>query len=298
MKNKTANSVKNETRPCNHPYISDIEKAMVGQTLTVPMMKTIMADYHPMNRPRNCQRLRALIRDIRNGAYKSNVGNWIKFDVNGNLIDGQKRIMAHIEENKPLTINVHFGLPPESILYIDRNQPRSIAANATLRKNIGQHHQPSQEEFSNDRLEYSIASWFKYGLKWNEVGASHEKVVWTEQELRECVEQDKRYIKMVQQQMVTKRPGTLGAIAVYATAFQEKATQFLNLLNGVSDKPLAVNHPISILKEYLKVKSNGGSAPIWDYYNTVRCINAFQAGRTMNGNDLSNERENFEFAVV
>lgn len=279
----------------SHPFISKTETVRLGVTLSVAEMQNIVDNWHPMNRPRNSGRLNALVRDVQNGDYRNDVGHWIKFDRNGNLIDGQKRIYAHLLAGVPLTINVHYGLPPEAILYIDRNQPRTIAANVTLAKNVNQNRQPSKQEFTNDRIDYSVATWCLHGLRWNEPGTPHDKPIWTERELMEFVTQNERYIRFALDCSPTTRPGALGAIAIFAMKNKTEAIKFRNALYGVDNTPVTVNSSIHVLREYLKVKSDGGSAPIWDYHNTVRCINAFHAGRGISGADLNNRQADFEF---
>lgn len=279
-----------------HPFISRKESVLLGQTLSVDMMKGILAHFHPMNRPRNSARLRALERDARNGDYRKDVGHFIKFDYNGNCIDGQKRMHAHLNVGLPLTINVHFGLPPDAILFQDRSQPRTIAANVTLFKNQGLNRQPTKAEFTQDRRDYAVATWMMHGLRWDEPGTPHDKLIWTERELMEFVAQNERFIRFVRtDDATTTRPGVLGAIAIYAMKDAKQATAFRNALYGTDGKEHVVNSPVATLREYLKVRSSGGSAPIWDYHNTVRCINAFHAGRQINGSHLSNEQADFEF---
>jgi hypothetical protein len=256
-------------------------------------MKFIITHYHPMNRPRNSARLDALERDIRNGDYRSDVGHFIKFDSNGNLIDGQKRVYAHLNCQQPLKINVHFGLPPESILYIDRGQPRTIAANVTLSFNIGKQRQPTKDEFFTDRIRFAVATWCKHGLRWDEPGTPRNKLIWTERELMEFVIQNERYIDFALDNASTNRPGCLGAIAIYAMKDFQQAMRFRNGVYG-NGTNLVAGSPIQTLREYLKVQSLGGSYPIYDYNNTLRCINAFHVGRQCGSQDLSNNPADWE----
>lgn len=280
----------------NHPFISKKEKVVLGVTLSVDMMQWIVEYYHPLNRPRNNHRLKALERDVRNGDYRSDVGGFIKFDVNGNLIDGQKRIFAHLNMNIPLQVNVHFGLPADAMLYIDRNQPRSIAANVTLAKNVGFNRQPTNEEFSTDRLDYSVAAWCKHGLYWNTSGATKTKHIWTERELMEFVAEKSRMLEFViTDTRTTSRPGVLAAIAIYATKFPQEATKFRNLFYGIDTSPIPVGSPVHTLIEYLGPSSLGGNFPNYNYFNTVRCINAFHAGQNISGAQMSNSHEKFAF---
>jgi hypothetical protein len=185
------NATRNQT--FRHPYIAKRESVSLGQNFSVPMMQAIVKNFHPMNRRRNTSRQKALERDILNGDYRSDVGHFIKFDINGNLIDGQKRIYAHLCVGMPLKINVQFGLPAESILFIDRGQPRTIAANVTLSKNVGMKRQPAKSEFTADRQDFAVATWCLHGLRWNEAGSPSDKPIWTERELMEFVAQNEIY---------------------------------------------------------------------------------------------------------
>jgi hypothetical protein len=279
-----------------HPYIAGRETVLTEQVFSVELMQNIVDNYHPMNRPRQTGRQQALERDIRNGDYRTDVGNMIKFDRNGNMIDGQKRFYSHLNAGVPLQITVQYGLPLDAILFIDRNQPRTVAANVTLAKNINLNRQPTKSEFTADRRDISIATWCLHGLRWNEAGSASDKPIWTERELMEFVAQNERFIRFVLiEGATTRRPGALGAMAIYAMKNLQEASKFRNALYGFNDNHVFAGSPIHTLREYLKVKSDGGSAPIWDYFNTVRCINAFHAGQNIAGTSLNNGREDFSF---
>ena len=82
----------------------------------------------------------ALAEAMRSGHWK-NVGDPIRIDSDGRVIDGQHRLLALVEANATLEFVVISGLPAESAHYIDIGIPRSasatippLAAAGTLRK--------------------------------------------------------------------------------------------------------------------------------------------------------------------
>lgn len=280
--------------PFTHPYISKTENVLLRQSLSVEMMKGIMSYYHPTNRPRNSSRLKAIERDIQGGNWQTNVGQFIRFDTKGHLIDGQKRMVAHINCNTPMIINVHFGLHPDAILFQDRNQSRSIANNVTIRRNIVKNLQPSQKEFSIDRQRFAVASWCKHGETWEANGNNGQKTIWTEADLTEYVNQNAKIIDFALDNDGTKRPGILGALALFAAKNWKEATEFKNMVFG--DDNIHVPSSVRTLREYLEKDSSGGSYPIYDYNAALKCINAFHNKTMVSSNDIcNNDREEWEF---
>lgn len=79
-------------------------------------------------------------RDMQQGRWRLN-GDSIRFDVDGNLVDGQHRLMACIRAGKPFSSLVVTGLQPEDFGTIDNGRARSAAdyvgmaggRNATMR---------------------------------------------------------------------------------------------------------------------------------------------------------------------
>lgn len=65
-------------------------------------------------------------------------GEWIvthqgvAFDVNGRLVDGQHRLMAIVQANKPVKVMVSRGLPSETYKYVDGGRPRTYSDRTTL----------------------------------------------------------------------------------------------------------------------------------------------------------------------
>ncbi len=68
---------------------------------------------------------------IRRGEWMLN-GETIKFDWDGNVIDGQHRIGAVIEADRPIWVFVVRGLDPKSQATVDRGTRRTLADNLRL----------------------------------------------------------------------------------------------------------------------------------------------------------------------
>ena len=275
-----------------HPYISQTERSLLHEVLAISTMALIMEKYHPKNRNLNVARVAALERDVNANKWNPNAGQYLYFDKNGNLIDGQKRVMAHLNAGLPLEINVHYGLPPDAILFMDGDQHRTLSDNYSLKVDG----QPTRQEFSATRLRFSVAVWCMHGLHWaKDTTTSRTKVLWTETEILDFLKAHKKEIDFVlTDDRTTRRPGTLGAMAIYAMKDLEAATRFRDSVYG-NGQGLTAGNPVHTLRKYLQVKSSGGSYPIYDYNNTLRCINAFQAGRRIKPSQLWNKPEDWEF---
>ena len=79
------------------------------------------------NRNRNLSKVRVakIVEDIINYRWQYN-GESIKFDINGNLIDGQHRLSAIAQSGLTLPLLVVNNLPTESQQTIDLGRPRSL----------------------------------------------------------------------------------------------------------------------------------------------------------------------------
>ena len=72
-----------------------------------------------------------LARDMRNGQFP-NVGETIKFDTEGHLIDGQHRLMAVIESGKTVEFLIVEGIAREDRFKMDKNRRRSASDELTM----------------------------------------------------------------------------------------------------------------------------------------------------------------------
>lgn len=64
---------------------------------------------------------------IKNGEWNYAVGDPIRIDTHGRVIDGQHRLLAVVQSDTPQHFYLISNLPPESVNFIDIGQPRSHA---------------------------------------------------------------------------------------------------------------------------------------------------------------------------
>jgi hypothetical protein len=89
-----------------------------------------------INRPIQMPQVKAYARDMRAGKWRP-VGDTIRFDRLGNLIDGQHRLTAIVDCGVTLPLLVVTGLEPEDQLVIDGGMKRRAGDQLTL---MGQKH--------------------------------------------------------------------------------------------------------------------------------------------------------------
>ena len=77
------------------------------------------------NRPIKMGAVDALARDIKNGSFVI-THQGIAFDTNGNLVDGQHRLLAIISAGIPVQMMVTRGLEPDTKLVVDRGEARTM----------------------------------------------------------------------------------------------------------------------------------------------------------------------------
>lgn len=102
----------------------------VVETIT-PAMARVYLGLNVKNRRKKDHRITRYARDIAAGNWKL-TGEAIKFDRDGNLVDGQNRLYAVIEANAPAQFLVVRGLDPETMEVLDSGAPRSAADALTL----------------------------------------------------------------------------------------------------------------------------------------------------------------------
>lgn len=91
----------------------------------------IFRNYHPLNRRLKPSRVAMYVRDMENGSWLV-TGESIKFDYNGNLIDGQHRLQAIINSGQTFLLAVTTGLSPDAIRAIDKPAVRSVRDDKTM----------------------------------------------------------------------------------------------------------------------------------------------------------------------
>ena len=91
-----------------------------------PAMAEEMLKSNTSNRNLRPRDVQAYANEITMGRWKLN-GESIKFDWNGNLLDGQHRLHAVVLAGKPITIYVVWDLPPETFPTIDQGIKRTAS---------------------------------------------------------------------------------------------------------------------------------------------------------------------------
>lgn len=72
-------------------------------------------------------KITAYARDMKSGRWDELTAEFIKFDENGSLIDGQNRLLAVILADVSITFDVAHGLPSAAMLVLDSGAPRGAA---------------------------------------------------------------------------------------------------------------------------------------------------------------------------
>lgn len=97
------------------------------------------------NRPIVWSQVEKFAEDMRQGKWVFH-GQGIMLDNSGNILTGQKRLMAVIISQTPQYFRISRGSPPETADYIDRGAPqtaRDLATRKTERK-----HSPTEQSFA------------------------------------------------------------------------------------------------------------------------------------------------------
>ena len=271
-----------------HPFIANKETLESGFTFDVPLLQYLHREFHPINRPPDMNRVEAIREDIRNGNWEAASGTYIKFDNTGCLIDGNHRFLAHMAENVPLISSVIYGLPRSAINYQDTNRPRSVAANTVILEHRIAGTIPSETDFSNKTLQMRVAKWYIAGLKWMN-GMPNARRRLSDSEMIEALAKNNRQINFAIEAATskhTKRPGFLAAVAIYYTKAPKKALDFREQVSrGIKADAVCI-----ALRDYLKLPSDGGSQPQYDYFNTVHAINCFHNEMELEGEFGKNVR--------
>lgn len=94
-------------------------------TITPAMARQWLSS-NTSNRPISARIAASLAREIKEGKWLVN-GDTIRFNTEGNLIDGQHRLRAVMDSNTSIQSWVAFNVPDEAYVTIDRNRRRTMA---------------------------------------------------------------------------------------------------------------------------------------------------------------------------
>ena len=133
---KYVNTYSRRSEKENQHIISELEKAVDERNegdvmkskivFITPELAKEMLTHNVNNRNIKKQKLEFLVEDMKNGKFFSN-GESICFDVEGNLRDGQHRLMAIVESGCGQMINVVYDIPIEQANLYDIGATRSTS---------------------------------------------------------------------------------------------------------------------------------------------------------------------------
>ena len=100
------------------------------ETIT-PEMATSYLSHNTKNRSIRRQEVDAYVREIQRGTFVT-THQGIAFDSDGNLIDGQHRLMAIATAGRPVQMMVTRGIDPTALTVVDRGASRTMRDVMTL----------------------------------------------------------------------------------------------------------------------------------------------------------------------
>lgn len=101
-------------------------------TITPKLARSLIEHRNNSNRDVTLGRVEQYAEDIRRGAWIVN-GEAIKVSRDGEVLDGQHRLLAVLQADAPITSVLITGLPPEAQESMDQGRPRTFADVLKLR---------------------------------------------------------------------------------------------------------------------------------------------------------------------
>jgi hypothetical protein len=96
------------------------------ETITPAQAAEILAHHNPTNRPMSRDRARRYLQEMQNGHWAVSPQG-LSFDANGNLVDGQHRLAAVRQLDKPVQFWVTRGVTRDSVRVMDQGLARTAA---------------------------------------------------------------------------------------------------------------------------------------------------------------------------
>lgn len=206
--------------------------------------------------PRNRNIIKAAVssykRDMLSGAWQM-TGEAIKFDTDGNMIDGQHRCtaMATIEdESFAIPMMVVRGLPTDSQLVMDQGRKRTAGGQLEL---IGVHNASNLAASVKYLVHFDLGLFFVDSKK--KVVSNGEIVNWVESHPHE-VEAFNSMVKQLRK--IDAQPSVMGAcfLMCFMTGSEAEAYEFFERL--ADGHGLYRGNPIYALREQLRIWQRSG----------------------------------------
>lgn len=263
-------------------FISKTKKLKQDYTFTPTEMQYILESYNENNRPSSESRIQDLEYCIKTNQWMENTGNPITFDSDGNLVSGQHRFRAHINQEKSLVADVIYGLDPKVRLHTDDQWPRS-AAILTLTAN-GE--EVNKENKSRRTQEFAIARL----LKRDEGGFIKSRRICPE-ELQTLINEKKVYFSKILDFIdpESRRVSIRAACVKYIEKDPIKGEDFMvGVLSKIEKvgSNLPPGSPIAWAKKIIGKSCSGGSAIDKEYQRLVYSIHKHYRGETQTGTGL------------
>lgn len=247
------------------------EPVMTLETVT-PEMARLWLGQNLKNRHPRPPHVSKIVRDILAGAWTL-IGDPIRFDWGGVLIDGQNRLMAVIEADRPIRTYVIRGLAPATRDQVDSGISRSLSDVLTMRGEKGA-----------STLAAAIAAC----IRWDTgdiadkaaVVSRAEALAWLADNpgIRDAVREGESIRKAVQ------LPGSIGSAFVFhaVTLAPSDAETFVDLL--ISGADLTAGDPILCMRHWLirRRAITGHTTPGYFYLAIlIKAWNAWMDGRKL-----------------
>lgn len=273
-----------------HRFICERKTIFPEEVLQVEEGKLILKEFNRKNRPLSPTHLERLCHDIVAGNFNYDTGDSVRFDTEGDLLDVQHRIAAHVLVNKPFPTIVVAGIPSKAILHIDGGLPRQYGTVSLMVDRLNDGNATTsiaQESLTRRNQEIQIVkAWFKHGTR-NRVFTKHD----VEQFRKEKYDVISKVLRKVENDR-TRLVGYRTAVAMYFEKDPIKAEAFFQAVGG-DGALLPPGSPILKLRKFLEdTKTGGGNAIKKSYVVTVSMIHAFHEGRTVRN---VSEKEEWDF---
>ncbi len=95
--------------------------------VTPRMAKALLESIHPDQRNHRPARVEQYANDIRHGNWREDTEDAILIDWYGRVVDGQNRLRAIVEANRPIKVWIVRGVDPAVMRVKDTNAPRTVA---------------------------------------------------------------------------------------------------------------------------------------------------------------------------
>ena len=274
MTTKTALRIRPEIRPDGLPDMDTVQ-ALADPELTIETITPDDADawlaLNVNNRSLSQATIDAYARDMQAGAWRM-TGDPIRFDTEGNLIDGQHRLTACLLASVAFRSVVMRNVPPEAKDSIDQCRPRKVPDILKMR---GTHY--AHRLSSTARVMWDLKHPENRGMR----VTSHEllSIIERHPKLAESV----ALVDPVPSRRLLSKTqlAALHYIGKHVLDEAEKADAFVGVM--ISGIPARKNDPAHKFRE--RALASRMSPALADrraqFYAMVHCFNLFLAGRTV-----------------